>query len=382
MKSKGSIRSLIAGLGILLIGVFATSLFLNMKVTYAASYCQVTYTVTNQWPGGFGTNVTIQNTSSSAWTSWNLAFAFPTSGQAVTQPGWNGAFIQSGQNVTVTNLSWNGNVAVNGSVSPGFNGTWAGSNPIPTGFAVNGNPCNGAVQTTPTSVSVTQMPTSILSTPTPPRLTPTPTPNMPIVITHGNPNLPEVALTFDDGPSTYTQQVLAVLQRYNVKATFFPIGQNVSQFPTALQQDLAGGNAVGNHSFTHPHLATLPFASIFKELNDTQNAILNATGTRPTLFRPPFGEYNADVLTAAGQLGLTVVTWSAVANDWDNPQPSAAIIASRILSAAGNGAIFLLHEGGGNRANTVAALPAIIEGLLARGLRLVTIPQMLADINQ
>jgi len=200
-------------------------------------------------------------------------------------------------------------------------------------------------------------------------------------ITRGNPWLPHVALTFDDGPSQYTPQILAILQRYGVRATFFSIGQNIAQFPTYLQQGLAGMHAVENHTFTHPHLTTLPFASIYRELSMTQNAVLKETGTSPTVFRPPYGEYNADVVSAAGQLGLTVVTWDADASDWLIPQPSAEIIASRILTAAGNGAIFLLHEGGGNRANTVAALPAIISGLLARGLTLVTLPQMLAGLH-
>lgn len=205
---------------------------------------------------------------------------------------------------------------------------------------------------------------------------------MTTVITHGNPYLPEVALTFDDGPGQYTAQVLAILQRYKVKATFFCIGQSVAQFPTCLQQNLAAGNAIGNHTFTHPCLTTLSCAAIYQELNDTQNIALNTTRTRPTIFRPPYGQYNADVLTAASQLGLTTVTWSAVAHDWDDPQPSAEIIASRLLGAAENGAIFLLHEGGGDRTNTVAALPAIITGLQARRLTLVTIPQMLAHLHK
>lgn len=206
--------------------------------------------------------------------------------------------------------------------------------------------------------------------------------SMATIITHGNRRLPEVALTFDDGPSQYTAQVLAILQQYGVKATFFSIGQNIVQFPRTLQEDLAAGNAVGNHTYTHPHLTTLSYADIYQELSKTQNAIHQATGIRVPLFRPPYGEYNTDVLTAAGQLGLTVILWSAVANDWDTPQPAPDVIASRILSAASNGAIFLLHEGGGNRANTIAALPTIITGLHARGLRLVTIPQMLANFNQ
>ena len=137
---------------------------------HAASFCQVNYTVTNQWNPGFGASITIQNTSASAWTSWSLTFAFPAAGQTVTQ-GWNGTFTQSGQNVTVTNASYNGNVAVNGSVNPGFNGTWSGSNPVPTSFAVNGNACNAP--TTPTPITNTPTPTPITGTPTP---TPTPVP--------------------------------------------------------------------------------------------------------------------------------------------------------------------------------------------------------------
>lgn len=205
---------------------------------------------------------------------------------------------------------------------------------------------------------------------------------MTTVITHGNPRLPEVALTFDDGPGPHTPQVLAILQHYGVKATFFFIGQNCAQLPTYLRQGLEDGNAIGNHTFTHPGLTTLSASAIYQELSETQNIVLETTGTRPTVFRPPYGVYNEHVLTAASQLGLAVVTWSAAANDWDNPQPSAEAIAARILGAAGNGAIFLLHEGGGNRAHTVAALPTIIAGLHARGLTLVTVPRMLAELQK
>ncbi|WP_220211050.1 glycoside hydrolase family 6 protein [Reticulibacter mediterranei] len=146
--------------------------FQFMQSAHAASYCQVSYTVTNQWPGGFGASITVQNTGTAAWTSWSLTFAFPASGQSVTQ-GWNGTFTQSGQNVTVTNTSYNGNVAANGSVNPGFNGAWSGSNPVPTSFSVNGNVCGGT--------SATPTPTTAPNTPTPgttPTVgtTPTPTP--------------------------------------------------------------------------------------------------------------------------------------------------------------------------------------------------------------
>ena len=127
--------------------------------------------MTNQWPGGFGGSITVQNTSGSAWTSWNLVFAFPASGQTVTQ-GWNGTFTQSGQTVTVANMSWNGSVAANASVNPGFNGAWTTSNPVPTSFTVNGNACNGSTSPTPTPTTGTT-PTATPTTGTTPTATPT-----------------------------------------------------------------------------------------------------------------------------------------------------------------------------------------------------------------
>lgn len=151
-----------------------SGLFVSVKATHAASpYCQVTYTVTNQWPGGFGANIAIQNTSSSAWTSWTLTFTFPASGQTITQL-WNGTVSQSGQNVTVTNVSYNGNVPANSSVNPGpgFNGSWTSSNPVPTSFSVNGNACNGTSNPTPTPTTGST-PTATPTRGTTPTATPT-----------------------------------------------------------------------------------------------------------------------------------------------------------------------------------------------------------------
>ncbi len=176
VSSKGRLRSLLllSSTLILLIG----GLFLGVTTTRAASYCQVTYTVANQWPGGFTVqNIVIQNTSASAWTSWTLTFSFPAAGQAVAPGPWNGNFTQTGQNVTVTNVSYNGNVAVNAFVNPGpgFNGTWTTSNPVPTNFAVNGNACNGGTSTpTPTNTPGTT-PTATPTQGTTPSPTPTPT---------------------------------------------------------------------------------------------------------------------------------------------------------------------------------------------------------------
>lgn len=177
MKRQGRVRLLTvprAALVLCALTIIATSLFLHStNPARAASYCQVTYTVTSQWSGGFGGSITIQNTSGSAWSSWNLQFTFPASGQTVTQ-GWNGNFTQSGQNVTVTNASYNGNVPANGTVNPGFNGSWTTSNPAPTSFSVNGNVCGGQSGPTPTPIPTNG------STPTPtPTTGITPTPTIP-----------------------------------------------------------------------------------------------------------------------------------------------------------------------------------------------------------
>jgi hypothetical protein len=109
--------------------------------TTTPATCKVSYAVANQWPGGFTANITITNTGSTALNNWSLVFTFPASGQSVTQ-GWNGVFTQSGSTVTVKNASYNGSVPAGGTVSPGFNGSWTGSNPSPTSFTLNGSACS------------------------------------------------------------------------------------------------------------------------------------------------------------------------------------------------------------------------------------------------
>jgi cellulose 1,4-beta-cellobiosidase len=189
---RGNVRRL--ALLATVLAMLAAGVFVGVRMTrvHAASYCSVTYTISSQWSGGFGVQgISIQNTGSAAWTSWTLTFAFPAAGQTVTQ-GWNGTFTQSGQNVTVASLSYNGSVAVNGSVnpSPGFNGAWTSSNPVPTSFSVNGNVCGASststatpspssTPTTPTTTPKTPTPTTPTTTATPPTATPTTGPTAP-----------------------------------------------------------------------------------------------------------------------------------------------------------------------------------------------------------
>jgi hypothetical protein len=179
MKNQGRIPLLTvprAALVLCTLAIIVTSLFLySPSPAHADSYCQVTYTVTNQWSGGFGASLVVQNTGTSAWSGWTLTWTFPASGQTVTQ-GWNGTFSQSGQNVSVTNASYNGSVPAGQAISsePGFNGSWSGSNPVPTSFSVNGNACGGSSGSTPTPGTTPTQGTTPTPTPTH-GITPTPT---------------------------------------------------------------------------------------------------------------------------------------------------------------------------------------------------------------
>jgi hypothetical protein len=133
---------------VLLAGVGAVA---GMRLSSAATAgCGVNYTVTNQWPGGFGANVTVTNLGDPV-SSWTLTWSFGA-GQTITQL-WNGSFTQSGAQVTVTNASWNGAIASGGTANFGFNGASTGSNPVPATFALNGTTCTGGVATTPTQSS-------------------------------------------------------------------------------------------------------------------------------------------------------------------------------------------------------------------------------------
>lgn len=195
----------------------------------------------------------------------------------------------------------------------------------------------------------------------------------------GNTHLPEIALTFDDGPNpVYTPQILSVLSAYNVKATFFDVGYLVKDYPDIVRQEFAQGNSIGNHSWSHPDLTRFSAAGIAAQLASTSDAIQSVTGTRPVLFRPPYGSLNATVITQAMQLNLTAILWNDESRDWTTPGVN--VIVNRILNLAHNGSIILLHDGGGFRSQTVAALPIIIETLHQRGFTFVTVPQLLLDM--
>jgi peptidoglycan/xylan/chitin deacetylase (PgdA/CDA1 family)/cellulose synthase/poly-beta-1,6-N-acetylglucosamine synthase-like glycosyltransferase len=196
-------------------------------------------------------------------------------------------------------------------------------------------------------------------------------------IARGTPNKPEVALTFDDGPGPYTPEILAVLRRLHVPATFFVIGQQVHYYGKFLSSELVQQVVIGDHTLTHPYLSRLTAAGQRGQIQGQVGAVEACGAPYPHLFRPPYGAFNKTTLRLLKRAGMLMVLWSVDTKDWKLPGVNA--IVHNALATAGPGSIILMHDGDSNRGETVAALPRIIAGLRARHLRLVTIPQLLVD---
>ncbi|MER6214333.1 polysaccharide deacetylase family protein [Streptomyces sp. NPDC001674] len=198
-------------------------------------------------------------------------------------------------------------------------------------------------------------------------------------LSHGSRACREVALTFDDGPlPPYTGQVLDVLERYGVPATFFCVGMNARGHPEELARMREQGHEVANHTWSHPFLPELTRPELHEQLQRTQEAVAEATGgPTPTLFRPPYGARTPEVLGWLADTGSRVVLWDVAPDDWT--MPGAGTIARLILDAVRPGSVVLLHDGGGDRSQTVAALPTVIERLLADGYRFVTVGGLTPD---
>ncbi len=184
-----------------------------------------------------------------------------------------------------------------------------------------------------------------------------------------------VALTFDDGPSPeYTPRILARLARLHVPATFFVIGYLVAEYPSLVRREARMGMVVGNHSYNHPEVPPfdqLPLPLLRDEISLGGDA-LAALGLRTRLFRPPGGGTASRLVDTAAALDQRVVLWSVDPTDWE-PGITAKEIARRVLANVRPGAIVDLHDGGGDRSATLAALPAIVHGIRARGLKLVAL---------
>jgi peptidoglycan-N-acetylglucosamine deacetylase len=190
---------------------------------------------------------------------------------------------------------------------------------------------------------------------------------------------PAIALTFDDGPSEGTPEILDILARHRVPATFFQCGANVERLPAIAREVRSAGHEIGNHSHTHPLLCFRSPAFIEDELRRAQDAIARHTGAAPVWFRAPFGARWFGLGGAQRRLGLTSVMWSTIGYDWSL---KADAVVGRMSGGVANGAILCLHDGRELRARpdigaTVEAVRRLVPLLLDRGYRFETVGRLL-----
>lgn len=211
-------------------------------------------------------------------------------------------------------------------------------------------------------------------------------------VTEGPTNERVVALTYDDGPNPpYTSRILDVLEREHVHATFFLVGRAVQAYPAVVRREVRDGDAIGNHTWDHPHLIVMRRSKVRASLGKTDAAIYSAVHEHPHLMRPPFGARDWIVMQVARKMGYTVVMWSVpLARDWE--YPPAKVIAQRVLPNVSDGSIIVLHDGNRgqlcaaqhlnphvcDRRADIEATRIIIDRLKREGYRFVTVPQLIA----
>jgi peptidoglycan/xylan/chitin deacetylase (PgdA/CDA1 family) len=193
----------------------------------------------------------------------------------------------------------------------------------------------------------------------------------------------QIALTYDDGPNDpHTLNLLEVLARHNVRATFFLIGRYVQRRPELAHQVVHAGHTIGNHTFTHPHLVLSGAVETRNQLEECQRALQEVTGEVPRLFRPPFGGRRPTTLKIARSLGLEPVMWNVTSWDWKR-LPANTIVENCVRQMRG-GDVVLLHDGGhralgADRSQTIIATGHLIERYKSQGYEFVTVPQMMGN---
>jgi peptidoglycan/xylan/chitin deacetylase (PgdA/CDA1 family) len=177
-----------------------------------------------------------------------------------------------------------------------------------------------------------------------------------------------IALTIDDGPSpVYTPQVLRILEKYRLQAAFSMVGQNVTYYPSLAREVAEAGHTIVNHTWDHANLTRLSATRQRTEIARAADAIHGAAGTLPRMFRAPYGAWSTTILEYCQQEGIVPLDWSVDPADWSRPGVSKIVAA--IMRTTRTGSIILEHDGGGNRAQTVAALKIVIPRLLDEGYR-------------
>ena len=189
-----------------------------------------------------------------------------------------------------------------------------------------------------------------------------------------------IALTFDDGPDPrFTEDVLNVLNQYNVSGTFFLMGSRAIAYPEIVERINNEGHVIGNHTYFHPNLvkeADIP--TLEREVTRTENTLNDIIDYRTSLFRPPYGFLYNELVEKLAEMQYLIIGWSVDSLDWEEDPPE--VIASNVLDNVHPGAIILMHDGAdwdGDRTNTIAALRQIIPALQKQGYEFVTVPELL-----
>ena len=185
------------------------------------------------------------------------------------------------------------------------------------------------------------------------------------------------SLTFDAAwGNEDTQQLIDILGKYNIKATFFVVGEWVDKYPESVKALHDAGHEIMNHSDNHPYFTKLSAEQIKTQLNTCNEKIAAITGVTPILFRPPYGDYNNSVVATVRECGMYCIQWDVDSLDWKNPTPDQ--ICQRVLKRVQPGSIVLFHNAA---KNTPAALPSVIEGLIQQGYSMVPVSQLILRDN-
>ncbi len=187
-----------------------------------------------------------------------------------------------------------------------------------------------------------------------------------------------VAITFDDGPeSKYTPQILDILDEYNIKATFFVIGQNAEKYPDALKSIHEKGHEIGSHSWSHKYFPKLSQSAVEEEILKTQNIIEDITGEYRPIFRPPYGALEKQGRELVSSLGYNIVNWSVDTRDWAGTSEEQMM--NYVKQQLKPGGIVLMHNAGNPKSieNTIRFLPTMIEWITEQGYEFVTVSEIL-----